>query len=240
MLAVNVGAVTGGNGSSSGAIVSAKGVGAITINGDLTGGDGYTSGGIAASGGSVPSINVKGAIITGSYYNGIYVHGTLGSLTAGSMQGSILFSGYVEVLGKLDDAGAGLPSVAIGRILVKGDATGWAFIAGLDENVGGSNPYASIGSITVNGTAENMAVLAGTDYSLSADPSDDVHISGGSLPNAVASIANIVVKGATTNCFFEAQQIKSASLEGTVAPVTSGKLNDANLSIATGNILREL
>ncbi len=238
----------GGAGVRSALIEAAGGVGQVSL-GAISGGSGSYSGAIVSGTGLLPVgdtelILVAGAITggTGDHSGYVEIGARLGSFTAGSMDTAVLRVGdqlgAFSVNGNIVDSlitarGQAQPGatkdVAIGSINVVGSVTGSRILAGYDVIGTAVNGDASVGRVTVghDWIASTLAVgiRAGDDGLFGT--SDDKLISGNNRAEVVAKIARIVVGGSVEGSAadmdhfgFIAQKIAGFSSGGTALALT--------------------
>jgi hypothetical protein len=188
---VRAGAIEGGTGSYSGAIVSGAGLvrpgptAAITVTGPISGGTGDHSGYIEIDGrlGALTAGGLSGATI--------HVANDLGALTVnGSAVDSFITARGQALHGQTTN-------VAIGGVNVTGDVTNTRIFAGYDVLGAAVNPDAQIGVVRVSGNWTASTLVAGTTAGFDGlfGTDDDAFAEGPNRASIVSRIARVIIGG---------------------------------------------
>lgn len=227
----------------------------IEVKGSLIGGDATMANkvntGYISAGGAIDSLTIGGNIIGGNQFNSTNVN--LGGVRAGTI-GTMLVKGdilgqnseYVNITAQGDITKTSGTNLAIKSLTVNGNMNYVNILGGYDQsgstldgaggNDGGS---AQLGTITVLGNFFNSTIATGVSNDNTAvnhwADGNNVLLAKPTGSNIVASIAKIVIKGASfanVQNGVAAELVKSLSFGGSNVPVPAGA---QNFQISGGN-----
>ena len=232
------------------ALVQADGIlGRATI-GAIQGGVGAFSGAIISGAGLVrpgatASISIVGLIEggAGNRSGSIEIGGRLASLVAGGLQGADVRVandlGLLRVNGDAIDSSitargqavrGATTDVAIGAVTISGNVLNSTIRAGVDTDGVAVNADAQIGAVRVTGSWTSSVLAAGTVAGVDAlfGTSDDGLISGTNSSRIIAQIASVIIGGTVTGTAaggdhfgFISQRIGAFSANGVAQPLTA-------------------
>jgi hypothetical protein len=209
------GSLIGGTNSSSGMILSGGDMGVVKIGGDITGGTinagSLDKSGLIESAGRIVSVTIGGSVIAGTdnSFNGglsknasIRAANDIGVITVrGDLIGSVSGAAITDVVLSARGQDAMSPrltatrDLAFGKVSIGGRVERAQILAGYDTNLGAQNGNAQIGSVNVGGDWSASDLVAGAQDGGTAGFGDADDMIIGGVPESIAKIAAIVIKG---------------------------------------------